>query len=62
MPKEPTTQVAFRFTDRLLARLDRHVKRLGKGQRGVTYTRADAVRNLLERALDAVESNEGAKQ
>lgn len=55
VPKESTTQVAFRFSDRLLARVDRHAKRLSKAERGVTYTRADAVRDLLLRALDVVE-------
>ena len=56
VPLEPTTQVAFRFPDRLLARIDRHAKRLAKGQAGVRYTRADAVRDLVLRALDIVEA------
>lgn len=59
VPSEPTTQIAVRLTDRLLARIDRHAKRLGKEQRGVQYNRTDAVRDLLVRALDAVESREG---
>lgn len=58
MPRESTTQVAFRFSDRLIRRLDAHAKRLAKGQRGVEYTRADAVRDLLEQALDQVEQAE----
>ena len=57
VPSEPTTQVAFRFPDRLLARIDRHAKRLARGQAGVRYTRADAVRDLIVRALDLVEGN-----
>ncbi len=57
MPSEPTTQVAFRFSNRLLARVDRHAKRLGRQQPGITFTRADAVRDLLTRALDLVEKN-----
>jgi hypothetical protein len=57
MPKEPMTQVAFRLSDRLLARIDRHAKRMGKEQRGVEFTRADAVRDLLTRALDTIESD-----
>ncbi|MEO8846344.1 MAG: hypothetical protein ABI704_32530 [Kofleriaceae bacterium] len=56
MPKESTTQVAFRLADRLLARVDRHAKRMSKEQRGVVFTRVDAVRDLLVRALDIVES------
>lgn len=60
VPKESTTQVAFRLSDRLLARIDRHAKRLGKATSGVVYTRADAVRDLLIRALDITE-RESAK-
>lgn len=56
MPKEPTTQVAFRLADRLLARVDRHAKRMSKENRGVEYTRVDAVRDLLARALDSLGS------
>ena len=59
MPSEPTTQVAFRLPDRLLARIDRHAKRLGKEQRGVQFTRTDAIRDLLGRALDEVEGKDG---
>lgn len=55
VPTEPTTQVAFRLPDRLVARIDRHIKRLAKDQRGVTFTRTDAIRDLLTRALDRVE-------
>jgi hypothetical protein len=61
VPKESTTQVAFRLSDRLLARIDRHAKRLSKAERGVVYTRADAVRDLLTRALDIAE-RETAKE
>ncbi len=55
MPREPTTQVAFRLSDRLLSRVDRHAKQLGKSHPGVKFTRADAVRDLLTRALDVVD-------
>lgn len=55
MPSEPTTQVAFRLSNRLLARIDRHAKRLGRQQPGIAFTRVDAVRDLLMRALDSVE-------
>ena len=55
MPKEPTTQVAFRLADRLLARVDRHAKRMSKENPGVEYSRADAVRDLLLRSLESIE-------
>jgi hypothetical protein len=55
MAKEPTTQVAFRLPDSLIARLDQHVERMGKEHPGLDFTRADAVRSLLTRALDQIE-------
>ena len=55
MAKEPTTQVAFRLPDSLLARLDRHVERMTKEHPGLDFSRADAVRSLLTRALDQIE-------
>jgi hypothetical protein len=58
VPIEPTLQVAFRLPEQLVARVDRHAKRLGKKQRGVTFTRTDAIRDLLARALDIVEKGE----
>jgi hypothetical protein len=59
MPSEPMTQVAFRLPDRLIARLDRHAKRLGRKDRAMQFTRTDAIRDLLVRALDLVEGEEG---
>lgn len=59
MPSEPTTQVAVRLTNRLLARIDRHAKRLGKEERGVQFNRTDAIKDLLVRALDTLESKKG---
>ena len=58
MPSEPTTQVAFRLSNRLLSRVDRHAKRLARQQPGISFTRVDAVRDLLTRALDIVEKPE----
>ena len=55
MAKEPTTQVAFRLPDSLIARLDRHVERMSQENPGLDFTRADAVRSLLTRALDQIE-------
>ncbi|HEX7837724.1 MAG TPA: ribbon-helix-helix domain-containing protein [Kofleriaceae bacterium] len=57
MAKEPTTQVAFRLPDSLIARLDRHVERMGKEHPGLDFSRADAVRSLLTRALDEIEGS-----
>jgi hypothetical protein len=55
MAKEPTTQVAFRLPDSLIARLDRHVERMSQENPGLDFTRVDAVRSLLTRALDQIE-------
>jgi len=55
MAKERTTQVAFRLPDSLIARLDRHVERMSKEHPGLDFSRADAVRSLLTRALDQIE-------
>ncbi len=55
MAKEPTQQVAFRLPDSLVARLDRHVARMTKEHPGLDFSRADAVRSLLTRALDQIE-------
>lgn len=45
-------QVAFRFTRDLLRRIDRYAEQLVK-KTGARVTRADAVRMLLKRGLDA---------
>ena len=51
MPNEPTVQCAFRLPASLVERLDDYAKRMGDDQPGLTFTRADAVRVLLTRAL-----------
>jgi len=53
-----TAQVAFRFPEDLLARVDRHLERLKAAAPWSTPTRADAVRDLVARALDALEQEE----
>lgn len=53
------TQIAIRLSDRLITRIDRHAKRLAKDERGVQFTRTDAIRDLLTRALDAAEGKDG---
>jgi len=54
----PTKQTAIRLDEELLARIDRHAKRLS--QPGLPVTRTSAVRVLLIRALDAVEAEQKA--
>ncbi len=49
---EHTTQVAFRFSDELVERLDRFVESRARELRGVRFSRADAVRQLLEEGLE----------
>jgi hypothetical protein len=39
----------------LIARLDRHVERMSQEHPGLDFTRVDAVRLLLTRALDQIE-------
>lgn len=56
--KDKTTQVAFRLPDALVARLDRHAERLSKQHPGLEFTRVDAVRTLLTRALDEIEATD----
>lgn len=62
MAKETTTQVAFRLPDSLIARLDRHVERMTKEHPGLDFSRADAVRSLLTRALDEIEGPSATKR
>lgn len=50
---ESTKQVAFRLPESLVARLDAYAEQLSIAQPGIAFTRADAVRLLLTRALDA---------
>ena len=56
-PKSPTpkTLTAFRLPPELLTRVDAYAERLQRDTPWATVTRADAVRALLTRALDAVE-------
>lgn len=44
-------QVGFRFDDDLVRRIDIYAGRMGKEMPGLKFTRADAVRVLLEKAL-----------
>ena len=52
---EPTQQVAFRLPVSLVERLDAYAEHMSKEQPGIDFTRADAVRALLTRALDGTQ-------
>jgi predicted DNA-binding protein len=56
MSADPTQQTAFRLPLSLLERLDLHAERLRAEQPGLKITRADVVRLLLTRALDALDA------
>jgi len=60
--KERGTQLAFRLPEELVERIDTHVKRLGRDNPGLDFTRTDAVRSLLVRALDDVEAGDKGKK
>ena len=47
--------VSFRFSDEILKRVDKQIERMEKNEPGLKYTRADAVRTLVVRGLEAVE-------
>lgn len=63
--KESTKQVGFRFQVDLVERIDAYAKKVRADLPGLTFTRADAARVLLEKALIAEgfasksESNDG---
>ena len=49
---EKTVQVAFRFSESLVRRLDAEARRMSQESPGMQVTRADVVRVLLTRGLD----------
>lgn len=53
-----TKQAAVRFTEEMLARLDRYAERLAARNPGMTITRADALRTLVAEGLARDESDE----
>lgn len=55
-------QVAFRFPEDLVERIDKHVERMRAAAPGVNLGRADAVRSLLTLALDQVEAAESKRR
>lgn len=48
---EATKQVGFRFTESLLRRVDAYAEKMSKEMPGLKFSRADAVRVLVERGL-----------
>jgi hypothetical protein len=55
---EQTEQLAFRLPKSLVDRLKTHVERMNNMLPGMSFTRVDAVRTLLTKALDDVEAEE----
>lgn len=55
MSPEPTQQTTFRLPISLLARLDHLATTMTRTRPGITVTRADVVRMLLLRGLEAVD-------
>ena len=53
VPGEGTTQVAFRLSDGMIAKLDAYAAWMSDNTPGLSITRADAVRVLLTQALGA---------
>ncbi len=60
--KETTIQVAFRLPKSMVDRIDAHAARLTASHPGLEFVRVDAVRSLLARALDDVESEPDVKR
>ena len=58
---EQDKQVAFRFPAELVERLDRYAQRMGAEMPGLKFSRADAVRVLLERGLEETGLGAGPK-
>ena len=51
-----TAAVAFRLAEDLLERVDAHARRMEAAQPGLAFSRSDAVRVLLNQALDLAEA------
>jgi len=60
-PSDKTTQVAFRLPNTMLERVDEHVQRMNEANPGLEFSRVDAVRTLLARALSDVEREAGKR-
>lgn len=53
MTREPTRQVSLRLPDSLVVRLDALATSMSRAEPGLVLTRADIVRMLLVRGLEA---------
>lgn len=58
---EKTVQVAFRLPESMVERIDAYVDKQRQGLPGVSFSRADAVRYLLTRALDLAEGKDRSR-
>lgn len=56
--KNETISVAFRLEASLLERLDNHATRMTEQIPGMKFSRADALRVLVTRALDVAEAED----
>ena len=54
--KSKLTMVNFRWEPALIKRLDAHAERLARIHKGPTFSRTDAVKMLLEEALEKYEA------
>lgn len=54
---DKTRQVAFRFPESLIERIDAYAKQMEEQMPGLRFTRADAVRVLIEKGLIASSEN-----
>lgn len=57
-----TVAVAFRVPLHLVHRLDQHAKRMGQHTPGLVYSRVDALKVLLTKALDQEEQRTGGSE
>lgn len=57
-----TVAVAFRVPLQLVHRLDQHAKRMGQQTPGLVYSRVDALKVLLTKALDQEEKRTGGPE
>ena len=62
MRKDQLKAVAFRLTPDLIKRLDAHAERMQQIHKGLTLSRAVALRSLLEEALEKYEASEPKKR
>jgi hypothetical protein len=56
--KDSAVQVFTRLPKEIIERLDAHVERMQRAEPGLEFSRADAVKTLVVRGLDAVEATE----